>query len=57
MTKDPVCGMQIDEELAEDSSEYRGKEYFFCSEECKEQFDQDPARYAEQKSGGAGGAS
>jgi Cu+-exporting ATPase len=27
-------------------SEYQGKTYYFCSPGCKEQFDQEPKRYA-----------
>ncbi len=55
MAIDPVCGMKIDEWKAEATSEYLGQKYYFCSEMCKEQFDKEPARYAEEKSGGAGG--
>jgi YHS domain-containing protein len=55
MTRDPVCGMRVEEQEAEATSEYLGEEYYFCSEECKEEFDRDPARYAEEKGGGAGG--
>ncbi len=55
MTIDPVCGMKVDERKAEAVSEYEGEEYYFCSEECKEEFDREPALYAEKKSGGAGG--
>ncbi len=43
--KDPVCGMDVDEQLAADKSTYQGKTYFFCSRNCKEQFDRDPARF------------
>ena len=43
MTRDPVCGMEIDEETAEYRSTYQGKTYFFCSRVCKEEFDRDPA--------------
>ena len=45
-TKDPVCGMTVDEESAPASSEYEGKTYYFCSQDCKEEFDSDPASYA-----------
>jgi YHS domain-containing protein len=55
MTRDPVCGMKIDEDEAAETSEYLGEEYYFCSEECKEEFDKDPARFVERKTGGAGG--
>ncbi|MCL4704239.1 YHS domain-containing protein [bacterium] len=48
MTKqiDPVCGMQIDEKQAAGKSEYEGRAYYFCSTNCKDTFDQNPAKYA-----------
>jgi YHS domain-containing protein len=55
MARDPVCGMKVNEETARAVSEYEGEEYYFCSEECKEEFDRDPALYAERRSGGARG--
>lgn len=46
MLQCPVCLLRFDELDAEDNSEYRGKSYYFCSEECKESFDRDPEAYA-----------
>ena len=46
MTKDPVCGMQVDEKKAEFQSQYVGKQYNFCSEDCKNKFEQQPEQYA-----------
>jgi YHS domain-containing protein len=48
MTKDPVCGMQINESDAAGKSEYKGKVYFFCSPSCKSTFDKDPDKYADK---------
>lgn len=48
MSVDPVCGMEVDEARANatgKTSVYRGKTYYFCAEECKEQFDKDPGRF------------
>jgi Cu+-exporting ATPase len=45
MPKDPVCGMELDEETAAASSEYDGDTYFFCSESCLREFEADPERY------------
>ena len=45
MTKDPICGMQVDPKQAAGSSEYQGKTYFFCSLACKRKFDQSPEQY------------
>ena len=46
MTKDPVCGMQVDENKAAGQSTYQGKTYYFCSQGCKAKFDSNPAQYA-----------
>jgi YHS domain-containing protein len=42
---DPVCGMSVDLEHAEDRSFQKGETYYFCSAGCKEAFDKDPAKY------------
>lgn len=47
MKTDPVCGMKVDENEA-DSLEFRGKEYYFCSEGCRHKFEAQPERYAEK---------
>ncbi len=49
-TKDPVCGMTVDQEQAKAAGltvELQGKTHYFCSEDCKEQFARDPQRYPE----------
>lgn len=46
MAKDPVCGMQIEEADAVGSVEHEGTTYYFCSEDCKSEFEADPAAYA-----------
>lgn len=48
MPKDPVCGMQVNEQNAEASTEHQGRTYHFCSEECKDQFEQNPEQYSRQ---------
>jgi len=45
MTKDPVCGMQVDEK-SEFHAQYGGQKYSFCSEECKREFERSPEKYA-----------
>ena len=40
---DPVCGMVASSEIPE--SKYQGKDYYFCSEHCKEQFDANPEEF------------
>lgn len=43
--KDPVCGMDVTYESAQARSEYNGQTYYFCSLDCKEQFDRNPEAY------------
>ena len=46
--RDPVCRMNIDEDRAKAEGnvrEYKGKSYFFCSPECRDEFGKDPERY------------
>lgn len=45
MAKDPVCGMKTDEKKTAGSSTYSGKTYYFCSSNCKNAFDKNPAKY------------
>ena len=42
MTKDPVCGMKVDENRGEFQTQFAGKKYFFCSDECRKEFEADP---------------
>ncbi len=44
--RDPVCGMKIDKEKCELVSVYDGKEYHFCTANCKEAFELAPEKYA-----------
>ena len=44
--KDPVCGMEVDPQQARADGlilEVAGVTHFFCSEACKQQFQQDPS--------------
>jgi YHS domain-containing protein len=43
--KDPVCGMMIDPESAAASTRYESQEVYFCSDQCRREFESDPARY------------
>ena len=40
MARDPICGMYVDETTATIKSFKYGKNYYFCSEACKDQFDE-----------------
>ncbi|MHC4070431.1 MAG: heavy metal translocating P-type ATPase [Planctomycetota bacterium] len=44
MTKDPICGMQVDESRAL-KLQTDGKTYFFCSSGCAAKFKADPGKY------------
>ena len=44
MSKDPVCGMTIDDK-SPNASKHAGLTYVFCSPTCKTKFDKDPERY------------
>jgi P-type Cu+ transporter len=46
--KDPVCGMEIDEEAAKISKSHNGQVFWFCSEACAEKFARDPEKYVQE---------
>jgi YHS domain-containing protein len=46
MAIDPICKMKVDEKKAKFKSEYRGKAYYFCSAQCKKEFEENPKKYA-----------
>jgi RND family efflux transporter MFP subunit len=48
MSVDPVCGMEVDELRAKATGKmsiFNGKSYYFCADECKDQFEKNPGRY------------
>lgn len=46
METDPVCGMDIPASSSI-KMKYEGKWYFFCSDDCREEFKAGPEMYAE----------
>jgi YHS domain-containing protein len=44
MKKDPVCKKEIKD--SKHQAKFRGKDYCFCSRDCKEKFEKSPASYA-----------
>ncbi len=46
VTKDPVCGMDVNPADAVGSEEFGGQKYYFCSASCLEKFQADPEQYA-----------
>lgn len=51
---DPVCGMSVDIETAQWTSEYNGVTYYFCAPGCKRSFDSDPEKYLNGEPGSHG---
>ncbi len=47
MHTDPVCKMEVDEEEAEGSTNYKGQTYYFCSTECQEKFENTAVQISE----------
>jgi len=54
MVKDPVCEMEFDSSQAEAQTIYKGKAYFFCSEECRRTFEENPKEFVGDSSNPAG---
>jgi YHS domain-containing protein len=54
MTKDPVCGMEVNEKQAAAKAQYGGQTYYFCCPDCKAAFEKEPAKYAAKPSGQEG---
>lgn len=46
MTRDPVCGMAVNKNWAAARAEYGGRTYYFCIDECRRRFEENPHRYA-----------
>jgi YHS domain-containing protein len=47
MAIDPVCGMEVDERKPEFQTQFAGRKYFFCSEECRKEFENQPEEFVE----------
>lgn len=45
MTRDPVCGMEVDPTKAAATSLHAGQTYYFCSEVCHKTFAAAPEKY------------
>ncbi len=48
MVKDIVCGMMVNEHKPPAKSSYEGKEYYFCSDNCKSKFESNPREYIKE---------
>src|SRR6056297_264915 len=47
--KDPVCGMQVNEEGAAGTTEYSDETYYFCSKKCLQKFEAAPEKHLEER--------
>lgn len=45
MAIDPVCGMEVDEKTTKQKAVHQDQNYFFCSADCKEDFESEPEEY------------
>jgi Cu+-exporting ATPase len=45
LTKDPVCGMNVETTADAAGSDFKGQTYHFCCSGCKKKFDQAPDQY------------
>lgn len=43
---DPVCGMKVEPRQAAGPRIFQGENFYFCSEECRREFDSAPEAYA-----------
>jgi YHS domain-containing protein len=48
MAIDPICKMEVDEKTAKNTSDYKGKKYYFCAPGCKKTFDKNPDKYLDK---------
>jgi YHS domain-containing protein len=49
VAKDVVCGVEIDGQQAAARREYRDRTYSFCSLDCLQRFEAEPAHYADPR--------
>ena len=47
MAIDPVCGMRVDEKNSKFQTMFAGKKYFFCSEECRKEFEENQEEFVD----------
>ena len=45
---DPICGMELNREEVNEQAEYGGRVYYFCSANCRNQFDVDPLQHTSE---------
>jgi YHS domain-containing protein len=45
MAIDPVCGMEVDERNSKEKAMHEGTAYYFCSKDCRDEFQASPEDY------------
>jgi len=45
LARDPVCGMDVEIARAAGSVDFEGRTYYFCTLQCKDDFERQPAMY------------
>ena len=56
MTKDPVCGMDVDPSTAVFQATFDGRTFYFCSQNCHDKFKANPEQYVAAAAAKAGPA-
>jgi len=51
MAQDPVCKMNIEESKSAGTVVYKGETYYFCSTNCKDNFEKEPEKYIKETGG------
>ena len=49
----PVCGITVDPAQARHVLSYGGEQFYFCCDGCKQEFENNPAKYAALQAGRA----
>ena len=47
--RDPVCGKELERTTSAAETQFEGRTYVFCSEDCYQEFMQDPREYTEAR--------
>jgi Cu+-exporting ATPase len=48
MAFDPVCGMEVNPKSASAKSQHAGVTFYFCAQECRQKFDDNPRQYLDE---------
>lgn len=54
MARDPVCKMEVKEGQAAAKTQYMGETYYFCSTNCRAEFEKNPKKYVQAGHGHEG---